>query len=51
MAIPTRDEMYDTVIQMYGFEHERTIWFFQLAEELDDSALFNAFIVLTNLGE
>ena len=50
MAIPTKEEMCDKVVQMYGFESEWTIWFFELAEELDDDKLFNAFVILTCKG-
>ena len=50
MAIPTRDEMLNKVVQMYGLESEWTIWFFELAEELDDDKLFNAFVILTCKG-
>lgn len=48
--LPTKDEMIDKVIQMYGFENEWTIWFCELAEELTESQLFNAFIIMTCKG-
>lgn len=50
MAIPTKEEMCDKVVQMFGFENEWTIWFFKLAEELDDDKLFNAFVIMTCKG-
>lgn len=49
-VIPTKEEMCDKVIQMFGFEHESTIFFFELAEELTDSQLFNAFVIMTCKG-
>ena len=49
-VIPTKEEMCDKIIQMFGFEHESTIFFFQLAEELTDSQLFNAFVIMTCKG-
>ena len=48
--IPTKEEMCDKVVQMFGLEHESTIFFFELAEELTDSQLFNAFVIMTCKG-
>ena len=48
--IPTKEEMCDKVVSMFGLESEWTIWFFELAEELTDSQLFNAFIIMTCKG-
>lgn len=42
----TREQMMDEVVRMYGFENKWTIWFFELAEVLTDSQLFNAYIIL-----
>lgn len=47
----TKDEMIDKVIQRYGFENEKTIWFCQLAEELTESQLFNAYLTLMAMKE
>ena len=49
-VIPTKEEMCDKVVQMFGLESEWTIWFFELAEELDDDKLFNAFVIMTCKG-
>ena len=49
-TIPTKEEMCDKVVQMFGLESEWTIWFFELAEELDDDKLFNAFVIMTCKG-
>lgn len=48
--LPTREEMLDKVVQMYGLENEWTIFFFELAEELNDDQLFNAFVIMTCKG-
>ena len=48
--LPTREEMLDKVVSMYGLENEWTIFFFQLAEELNDDQLFNAFVIMTCKG-
>ena len=48
--LPTREEMLDKVVQMYGLENEWTIFFFQLAEEQNDSQLFNSFVIMTCKG-
>lgn len=45
-VIPTKEEMCDKIAQKYGLENEWTIWFFKLAEELDDDKLFNAFVIM-----
>ena len=48
--LPTREEMLDKVVSMYGLENEWTIFFFQLAEELNDDQLINAFVIMTCKG-
>lgn len=39
----TKDEMITAVIRKYGFEHECTIWFCEMAEKLSDYQLPMAF--------
>ena len=46
----TKEQMMDKIIQMYGFENEWTIFFCELAEELTESQLLNAFIIMTKKG-
>lgn len=29
----TREQMYDTIIQILGYEHRATIWFIQFCED------------------
>ncbi len=45
----TRDEMLTAVIQKYGFEHDKTIWFAEKVEaETDNEILECAFEVAMN---
>ena len=43
-------EMQDNIIKKYGFESEWTIWFCELAEELTEDQLLNAYIILAHKG-
>lgn len=48
--LPTKAEMLYKIAQMYGLENEWTIWFFKLADELNDDQLFHIFIMMTCEG-
>ena len=35
--MPNREKMQNTVVQTLGFEHQGTIWFFDLCEQYEDN--------------
>ena len=35
--MPNREEMQNTIVKALGFEHQGTIWFFDLCEQYEDN--------------
>ena len=44
-----REHMLDEVVRRFGHENKWTIWFFEIAEVLNDEQLENAYIALTTM--
>ena len=46
----TREHMLNEVVRRFGHENKWTIWFFEIAEVLNDYQLENAYIALTTMN-